>query len=68
MDTVITKPSAPAERQSSDAGWRLANNTPSLQSVTVPKHFSFWRKMLAFSGPGYLVAGHDLAQVCRSTR
>jgi manganese transport protein len=41
-------------------GWRLAASTPSLQEVNrtipVPKSFSFWRKMLAFSGPGYLVA------------
>jgi manganese transport protein len=40
--------------------WRLDNTTPSLpevhQSIPVPKHLSFWRKMLAFSGPGYLVA------------
>lgn len=26
------------------------------RSISVPKSFSFWRKMLAFSGPGYLVA------------
>jgi manganese transport protein len=43
-----------------NAGWRLPNETPSLQEVhrtiPVPKSFSFWRKMLAFSGPGYLVA------------
>src|SRR5207247_8882410 len=25
-------------------------------SIPVPKHLSFWRKMVAFSGPGYLVA------------
>jgi len=25
-------------------------------SIQVPRHFGFWRKMLAFSGPGYLVA------------
>src|SRR5690349_19213089 len=60
MDTAMTKPAAEAERSASDAGWRLANKTPSLpevnQSVTVPRHFGFWRKMLAFSGPGYLVA------------
>lgn len=41
-------------------GWRLANQTPSLQEVhrtiTVPKSLGFWRKLLAFSGPGYLVA------------
>ncbi len=43
-----------------EAGWHSTNHTPSLQevhrSIPVPKHFSFWRKMLAFSGPGYLVA------------
>src|SRR5689334_2745863 len=43
-----------------EAGWRLAGEAPSLQevhrSVTVPKGLSFWRKLLAFSGPGYLVA------------
>src|SRR4026208_1800605 len=40
--------------------WRLENKTPSLPeghgSIPVPKGLSFWRKMLAFSGPGYLVA------------
>src|SRR5439155_4301105 len=40
--------------------WRIASTSPSLpevhQSIPVPKHLSFWRKMLAFSGPGYLVA------------
>ena len=43
-----------------DEGWRLSNNTPSLQevhrSIQVPKSLGFWKKMLAFSGPGYLVA------------
>ena len=42
------------------AGWRLAAGTPSLsevhRTIPVPKGLSFWRKMLAFSGPGYLVA------------
>src|SRR6476661_10485221 len=41
-------------------GWRLSPEAPSLRevhrSVAVPKTLSFWRKMLAFSGPGYLVA------------
>ncbi len=45
----------------SDSGaWRSENHTPSLQevhrTVAVPKGLSFWKKMLAFSGPGYLVA------------
>ena len=41
-------------------GWRLPSPAPSLREVhrtiTVPKSLSFWKKMLAFSGPGYLVA------------
>ncbi len=44
----------------SDIGWRLPKQHPSLRevhrSVPVPKTFGFWRKLLAFSGPGYLVA------------
>ncbi|MEY2410513.1 MAG: manganese transport protein, partial [Verrucomicrobiota bacterium] len=40
--------------------WRLEATAPSLpevhRSIPVPKNLSFWRKMLAFSGPGYLVA------------
>jgi manganese transport protein len=42
------------------ASWRLDAGTPSLsevhRTIPVPKGLSFWRKMLAFSGPGYLVA------------
>ncbi len=55
METLppVPPPSAPKP-------WRLERNSPSLPEVhatiPVPKHFSFWRKMLAFSGPGYLVA------------
>src|SRR6058998_1896260 len=40
--------------------WRLPSNSPSLpeshQTIPVPKGLSFWRKLMAFSGPGYLVA------------
>lgn len=47
-------------QHSSEEGWHSPNQTPSLQevhrTVTVPKGLSFWRKLLAFSGPGYLVA------------
>jgi manganese transport protein len=43
-----------------DAGWRIPSNSPSLaevhRSIVVPKGMGFWRKLLAFSGPGYLVA------------
>src|SRR5262245_28550289 len=46
--------SAPA-----DLGWRRARVAPSLVEVyrTVPVHGrGWWRKILAFAGPGYLVA------------
>src|SRR3954454_11829609 len=47
----------PAE---SGAAWRIPNSSPSLpevhSTVAVPKHLGFWRKLLAFWGPGYLVA------------
>ena len=42
-----------------DAGWRHARITPSLAEVyrSVPvAHGRWWRKVLAFTGPGYLVA------------
>lgn len=43
-----------------DEGWRHARTGLSLaeahSSVKVPKSYGFWRKLLAFSGPGYLVA------------
>src|SRR5436853_183031 len=43
-----------------DDGWRLERTTPSLpeshRTVLIAPGAGFWRKMLAFSGPGYLVA------------
>jgi manganese transport protein len=46
--------------QNPPANWRSENQTPSLREVNrtipVPKSLGFWRKLLAFSGPGYLVA------------
>src|SRR6185503_9452806 len=45
--------------RSSDPGWRRARVTPSLAEVyrTVPvSGRTWWRKALAFAGPGYLVA------------
>src|ERR1051325_7029101 len=54
MSEKHLEPTAPS------GGWRLGRETPSLQEVhrtiVVPKSLGFWRKMLAFSGPGYLVA------------
>jgi manganese transport protein len=42
------------------SGWRARSKTTSLPevhgSIAVPHEAGFWRKMLAFAGPGYLVA------------
>jgi manganese transport protein len=42
------------------SGWRQENKTPSLPevhgSVGIGGKIGFWRKLLAFSGPGYMVA------------
>src|SRR3954467_9638302 len=41
-------------------GWRLAPASVSLPevhgSIAVPSGAGFWKKMMAFAGPGYLVA------------
>src|SRR4051812_23318504 len=43
-----------------DPGWKRTSEAPSLpeahRTITVPKDASFWRKCLAFAGPGFLVA------------
>src|SRR6266478_3827958 len=48
------------DQPSARPAWRVSNQTPSLQEVNrtipIPKSLGFWRKLLAFSGPGYLVA------------
>ena len=50
----------PAVTPSSEPGWRTAGAAPSLpeshRTIGVPAGAGFWRKLLAFSGPGYLVA------------
>jgi manganese transport protein len=48
-----------AEPHAVEPGWRHARIAPSLSEVyrTIPvAHASWWRKALAFAGPGYLVA------------
>lgn len=46
--------------KTSDAGWRHARTHPSLPeafaSIHVPKGGGFWRKLLAYAGPGMMVA------------
>src|ERR1041384_7520173 len=48
------------EQLSTDTGWRAGRETPTLpevyRSVLITPGAGFWRKLLAFSGPGYLVA------------
>lgn len=49
----------PVGVQPPDPGWRHARVAPSLAEVyrSVPvAHLTWWRKMMAFAGPGYLVA------------
>lgn len=50
-------PSAPLEELT---GWRRPRLRPSLpesfQTIGVPRGVGFWRKALAFAGPGYMVA------------
>jgi manganese transport protein len=52
-------PGAPADAVR-PGGWRSTAAAPSLgeahRTITVPTDAGFWRKLLAFSGPGYLVA------------
>jgi manganese transport protein len=51
---------SPIEAAAPKRGWHSENNTPSLaevnSSVPVPHAAGFWRKLLAFSGPGLMVA------------
>ena len=55
---------SPSVKKDDDAvhlrGFHVPQGTPSLpevyQTIEVPKSLGFWRKMLAFSGPGYMVA------------
>jgi len=58
----MNPPSEPAAAPtpSRASGWRLPPGSRSLPevhgSIPVPSGASFWRKLLAFAGPGYLVA------------
>jgi manganese transport protein len=57
-DASLTGAAVP--RAVSSGGWRSAPSAPSLRevhgSIVVPHDAGFWRKLLAFAGPGYLVA------------
>jgi len=49
-----------APASADQTGWRSQPTAPSLRevhgSIAVPHDAGFWRKLLAFAGPGYLVA------------
>src|SRR5437868_12731047 len=48
------------EELSTESGWRVERTSPSLpeshRTIAISSGAGFWRKLLAFSGPGYLVA------------
>src|SRR5690349_5319578 len=52
--------SSESDVSADQTGWRSAPAAPSLRevhgSIAVPADANFWRKLLAFAGPGYLVA------------
>jgi manganese transport protein len=53
-------PAESTEAMQSDSGWRRASGSPSLpeayRTIPIIPGASLWRKLLAFAGPGYLVA------------
>ena len=53
-------PESPSATAATETGWRKPAGQVSLaevhRSIVVPVTASFWRKLLAFSGPGFLVA------------
>ncbi len=59
ISKTLPPPRAPDDTGEADPGWRRARVAPTLQEVyrTVPvSHKTFLRKLLAFAGPGYMVA------------
>jgi len=58
-DTTVREERSETTRPTPEPGWRRARLAPSLAEVyrTIPvSGRSWWRKALAFAGPGYLVA------------
>ena len=61
MTDVMTEPELePEESEVRHHGWRRKGTDPSLpevnRSIHVPGKKHFWRRALAFAGPGYLIA------------
>src|SRR5271154_3276093 len=59
-EPTLPPPAEPTPVAAGGTGWRRGIEGTSLpevnRSIMVPAGASFWRKLLAFSGPGYLVA------------
>ena len=59
-ETDASLSSTALPKAESRGGWRSVPSAPSLRevhgSIVVPFEAGFWRKLLAFAGPGYLVA------------
>ena len=55
-----SKSPKPARDKTTSSVWRRTSSSASLPevhgSIPVPRHFPFWKKMWAYSGPGFLVA------------
>jgi manganese transport protein len=59
LPRFTSPPTPPTDTPAPEPGWRRARVAPSLSEVyrTVPvSGLTWWRKILAFAGPGYLVA------------
>jgi len=59
LPKISGEPELPPPDHPRDAGWKRARVAPSLAEVyrSIPiSQASWWRKILAFAGPGYLVA------------
>lgn len=60
MLTLFSRFSSSERQPSSHKGWRFESKSHSLhesfRSQAIPQTASFWRKLFAFSGPGFMVA------------
>ncbi len=60
MSPLAEGMSEPTSAEPAASGWRQSAASPSLEeshrTIAIPAGAGFWRKLLAFSGPGYLVA------------
>ncbi len=75
MNVTQAPPEGEYEREQEQTGWREPRREPSLpevfRSIAVPQNATFWRRLAAFIGPGYLIAvgymdpGNWATDICR---